>query len=339
MAAATAFILFVDLFQHLVLEVGVLVGAKYNGLAHCDVVVAFGGCSLDFVLNETLTDSLGETAFFLNGEEIFPSVLGYGIGKVFDIIGAGGGVGNLVEIRFLFEQYLLVAGNAVREIVGLLVGDVERSHGDRVGAGNGHAHGLGGGAQHVHMGIVKRFVPNRRCSMDEHLVSAVAGRMVLLHNLRPQQTCSTYFGHLHKIVGADGEAEHHILGHFFGSHAHVGKFCHKLVGGGKGEAEFLNYAGTAVLEQVAVHRKHAETGQVAVGKFDESFCQSILPFFATAEIAVVEGMFEHIEIDTSLHCLGVDALGAEILYKEFQQSHKILGAVEVYLNLGGVDVL
>lgn len=211
-ALAAALLVFLggkfDFIGHFLQEVGVLVGAEDGGAAGGDVHVTLLGYFLDFVLHIVGADGLGHAALFLHGEEELPSVLGDAVGEVFDVVTAAGGVDNLVHVALFFEEELLVAADAVAEAVARLEGDVEGVGGDAVGTGNGCAHGLGGSAEHVDVGVVDRLVPDGTGGVDKDLVAAFAGGVVLLDYLAPKQASGAYLGNFHEVVATCGEVEH-----------------------------------------------------------------------------------------------------------------------------------
>ena len=276
-------------------------------------------CGLgNLVLNKAFADSGGETALVLDGHEVLPSILGYGIGQILNIVAAGGGVDDLVQIRLLFQQQLLVACNAVAEVVGLFEGDVERSHADGVGTGDGSAHSLGGGAQHIDIRVKDRLVVSQRCGVDISLASAVARRLVLLHNLAPQHTCGAYFGNLHKVVAAGCEVEGDVLGHGGDIAALVAQLGKQLVGLGQREAKFLHDVGAGVGKQLAVHSQHAELRQVLLGIVQQLHGLGIVALFAFAESAVLQSVGKNVEVDGTLNLLGVKAVLLGHSHKELQ---------------------
>ena len=63
------------------------------------------------------------------------------------------GIGDAVQIGFLDEDGLRVAGDAPRKTIGDAERRAERQHGDRIGAANGGGKGGDGAAHDVSVGI------------------------------------------------------------------------------------------------------------------------------------------------------------------------------------------
>ena len=108
-------------------DIGELVGSEQAFLATGDVGVAFGRGLADNALNLVVVDVGEETAVLFDFEEYFPCLFGDCYGESLNIIAAAGGIDNLVEVAFLLEKELLVAGYALAEIIGGLIADIERS--------------------------------------------------------------------------------------------------------------------------------------------------------------------------------------------------------------------
>ena len=272
-----------------------------------------------------------------NVHEELPGVLGDAVGEVLYVVAAGCGVDNLVHVALFLEQQLLVAADAVAETVGLLVGDVEGVGGDAVGTGYGGRHGLGGGAEHVHVGVEDRLVPEGADGIDEHLAAAVALGFVLLHNLAPQHAGGTNLGNLHEVVAACGEVEHEVLGHLVHGEAAVGEVCHHVVGGGEGEGKFLHDAGAGVVDIAAVDSQHAEAGKVLFGKVDELDGLVVCLFLTVAVASVEQGAAVDVEVAAALCLGGVVAVGSHSLDKELEGFKHVLAAGEINLASLGVD--
>ncbi len=126
-ASAAAFALFEgDFVGSLLVEVRELVCAKQNLFASRNIFQTFFGSCFHIFLNATALDGSEESAILLNLEEAFPSLIGNVGRECLDVVRTSGRIGYFVEMRLLFEQQLLIASNAFREIVRFFVGDVER---------------------------------------------------------------------------------------------------------------------------------------------------------------------------------------------------------------------
>ena len=338
LAATAAFAIF-HLLSHLLQQVGILVGTEDGGLACGDVEVALLGGLLHLVLHISFAEGLAVAAHLLNLHEVLPGAFGNLVGEVLDIVAAGGRVSNLVKVALLFQQQLLVAGNAVAEVVGLLVGVVEGQHRDAVGTGDAGRHGLGGRTQHVDVGVVERLVPFAGGGVDEELVGAVAFGFVLFHDFAPQQAGGTDFCHLHEVGAADAEVHQDIAGGTLHLASALAQACHQLVGGGKAEAKFLHDVRACVVKQVAVDGQHAELGQVLGGVVDELFRHVEVTLFSAVELAVFQCVAEHVEIAGTFQLLGVNALALGIFNIEFQGLEIILRAHEVDAYSTDIDAV
>ncbi len=210
---------------------------------------------VDSFLKLAFVDHGHQTAIFFGFEEKFPGLIGKGSGEVFNVVGTAGGVNDLVEMRFFLQQQLLVAGNALREIGGLLVGGIERSNSDGVDAGDGGTHALSLAAQHVDIGIKNGLVVQRSMGVDDHLggtaadsvifvLATGAGGLVGCYELGPQHTGGAEFGDFHEVVRTDGEVEHNLLGDVSGGQTGFGQGAHVFVTPSQCITEFLIAIGT-----------------------------------------------------------------------------------------------
>ena len=161
-------------------------------------------------------------------------------------------------MALLVEQNLLVAGDALAEIVGMLINGIERSDHYRVDTGQSGAHGFGLAAEQVHIGIEHRHVEPRGLGVDGHLASAVALGFVLLHNLCPKLAGGTEFGNLHEVDGRNAHVELDAAGHLVGSESGVGHHGHPLVAPCQGVAQFLIDICAGVVQHHAVNTEHLQ---------------------------------------------------------------------------------
>ncbi len=106
-------------------DVGVLVGAEQNLFAAGYISVALGRSLADSALHRIIGQTGFKSALLLNFEEELPRFAGDGHGEGLHIVAAAGRIDHFVEMALLFEEELLVAGNALGKFVGALVGGVE----------------------------------------------------------------------------------------------------------------------------------------------------------------------------------------------------------------------
>ena len=319
------------LVAHLLQQVGILVGAEDGGAAGGNVHVALLGNAGHLVLHIVLADGLGHAAVRLHVKEQLPGILGDAVGEVLNIIAATGGVDNLVHVALLLQQQLLVAADAVAEAVALLEGDVEGVGGDAVGTGNGGAHGLGGGAEHVDVGVVYRFVPQRAGGIDEHLAAAVAARVVLLHHLAPQQAGGAYLGNLHEVVAASGKVEHQAGCDVVDSESEVGEVGHQVVGCSQGEAQLLHDIGARIVDVATVDGQHVKFGQVLFGVQHQLFGLGKALLLTSFEGTVEQGAAIDVVIDAAFDLGGVVAAPFHHFDEAFEGLHCVFATGEVHL--------
>ena len=71
--------------------------------------------------------SIETTVFFYSEEEV-PSLLGNRDGQILNIVRTCSWVNNFIEVRFFFQQQLLVTRHTLREFVRSIISLVERSN-------------------------------------------------------------------------------------------------------------------------------------------------------------------------------------------------------------------
>ncbi len=139
-------------------DVGVLVGTEQYFLAAGYIGVTLFARFVYCILHLAFSHELEEAALGFGIEEEFPCFAGDGYGEGFDIVTAACGVDNLVEVAFFLKQELLVACYALAESVRSLIGNVERSGGDRVDTCKCCRHRFGLAAEQVHVSVVYSLV-------------------------------------------------------------------------------------------------------------------------------------------------------------------------------------
>ena len=240
-------------------DVGVLVGAQQDFLAAGDVGVTFLAAGVDGLLYEAFVDLLEEAAVLLDVEEELPGLLCDGHGECLDVVRAAGGVDDLVHVALFLEQELLVAGDALAELVGFLVSDVEGGDCHRVNAGDGCREGLGLATQQVDVCVVDGLVETRGDGVAHHLLGAGARGVVLTYDFGPEHAGGAEFGDLHEEVRRYAHVEFDAAGNLGGVKAGVGEQCHPVGAPCQGVTQLLEDVGTGVAEHVGVYREHAQT--------------------------------------------------------------------------------
>ena len=160
-------------------------------------------------------------------------------------------------MRFVFEQQLDVAGDALRELVRLGERRVERRHLERMHAGDSRRHRLSRAAQHIDIGVVDRLVPRRGHGVGEELARAALFGVVPFDDVGPQHAGGAELGHLHKVVGGDAHRETDLAGRLVDGQPLVHQPHEVFVAGRKGEGQFLDDGRTGVRKVLARHRHHA----------------------------------------------------------------------------------
>src|SRR5512142_2663488 len=99
-----------------------------------DIGLALGTDSCDDTLDQSALESIGGTTSLFDALEEPPRHLAERIGERLDSAGACGGICHAMEIRFLDENGLCVAGDAAGERIWRAERRTERQHRHRVGA-------------------------------------------------------------------------------------------------------------------------------------------------------------------------------------------------------------
>ena len=144
------------------------------------MTVGVGG--VDGVLDGAGLGGSQEAAFFLNSEEKVPCLLGQIGGELLNEVRTSGNVYHAIEVALVLQQQLLVACDALCELGGSLVGSVEGNHNNAVHTSQSGTHGLGLGAQHVHIAVKQSLVVCGGDGADVHLGAFLAGG-ILAYNL------------------------------------------------------------------------------------------------------------------------------------------------------------
>ena len=175
----------------------------------------------------------------------------------------------------------------------------------------------------------------RSGGVHHHFASAIALRIVLLHDLSPKHASSTEFCQFHEIDSGDAHIEFDTACHFVGAEAGVGELSHPFITPRERIAKFLINVGTGVAEHFAIHRKHAQPFHRShhFKQFGSHFGDSF-KFFA-----LFESSFIRIEIDRAYKFVG-SAFLFKICHEHFSKFHHLVGAnSEIHLRNVGVDAI
>ncbi len=123
-------------------------------------------------------------------------------------------------MRFLFQQQLLIAGNAFRKFVGIFVRNIVRKNCKRIYSAQCSTHSFGLRAKHVYIGIENCFIESRCFSVNIHFGSTFtnsiysmravvfqAFTLISIHNISPKQFSCAKFGNFHKIIATHTKIE------------------------------------------------------------------------------------------------------------------------------------
>ena len=201
-----------------------------------------------------------ESAIFVHyGEEKLPALFCDSHGEMFHIVAAACGVYHLIHVALFLKQELLVAGNALRESVGLLVRHIERSNHNRVHTGHTSRESLGLAAKQVHMCVVYSLVEARCCGAHQHLGGTVALGLVLLYNQSPQHAGGAELGDFHEEVRRHAHVELDAASHLNGTAAGFGEQVEPRSTPCESIAKLLIYISTAVCKDFAVYCEATQT--------------------------------------------------------------------------------
>ena len=112
-------------------------------------------------------------------------------------------------------------------------------------------HSLGSTTQHIYIRVVGGLIPSRSASVSVQLARAVACRLILLHDIRPQKTSSAELSHLHKVVRSNGEREANLASHLIDCATLLHQPYEIVVSSCQRECQLLNDGRTSVREVVS----------------------------------------------------------------------------------------
>ena len=167
-------------------------------IARRALVARRGDARLDVPAGEALQDA----AFRFDRLELRPGRLAQRVGQRLDAAGAGGRIGDEVELAFAGHDELRVAGDAAGERVRQAMRDRVRQDRDRIGAAGGGREAGDRGAQDVGLGILRRHHAVGRFGMDCRRRGRDRAR--LLHP-RPELAQRPDLGHRQELVLIDAE--------------------------------------------------------------------------------------------------------------------------------------
>ncbi len=285
-----------------------MVRAEQHLFALGDIGKTLGEVLLNGGLYFAFRHHLVHTALLLDGEELFPCLGGNGVGEVLQIERTCRRVHYLVEMRFLFEQKLLVAGNTLGKVGRLLEGNIERRNDNLIDTCNGSRHSLRLRAQQVDIGIENSHIETARFGTDIHLGrlfegSGEYGCLVGLDNLCPQQTGGTELGNLHKVVATDTHIETNDVSGFVVRHASLGEHGHIVGTPRQCIRQLLCAVGTGVVEYHGVNSYNTIAGQ-RLGGFDYG-CNLGGYYLTGKQFAFEEHIPNGVNIDRALHVLHI----------------------------------
>ena len=317
-------------------EVGELVGAQQAFLAASHVEVTLSSGLIDLALDFTGGEESGETAIILDLVEEFPSLSGDRSGKIFDIIRTAGGVNDLIEVRLLAEEHLLISSDTFAELIRALVAAVEGKSFDRIDTCESGAHSFGHRAEEVDMRIEESLVELAGNSVNMHLASAHALGVVSLNDLRPEHTSGAELGELHEIIGRDAHIELDAAAHFNGGDTGFGHHGHPLSAPSEGITEFLSDISSGIVEHKAIYGEAAEIIDIL---YDfEEFLTDFSGILGELD-AMAEESLEGVIIDRTAERLSSAGILDELNELSSNFDSATGAARDIYFHLAEVDIL
>ena len=111
-------------------------------------------------------------------------------------------------MRLFLEQELLIACDTLREVIRLLIGNVEGLYGKRINTTQRSGHRFGLCTKEVHVRIIDGLVPSGGDSVHVDLSSLTLILVAIgAYDLSPEPACCTELSQLHEVVGSDAEDE------------------------------------------------------------------------------------------------------------------------------------
>jgi hypothetical protein len=241
----------------------VLVDADDHLLATIDARLALCRGLLDAHLRHARFDRLGHATHGLDLVDHLARLVDQRGGQALDVVGTGQRVDHLGDARLLLQHQLGVARDARREIGRQSQRLVEGVGVQRLGAAERRGHRLDGGAHDVVVGILRGQAHARGLAVGaQHQRALIVGRELLLHQRRPQQSCSAQLGHLHEEVHADGEEERQPRRELVDVETAGDRRAHVFDAVGDGVGEFLCAGRPGFLHVVAGDRDGVELRHV-----------------------------------------------------------------------------
>ena len=289
---------------------------------------------VDSVCHIIAFNSSLESTLIFGFEEQLPSHLCERHGEFFDIVWTTSRVNHLVEVTFFLEEELLVACDTFAKFVRLLVRSVEWSDGDFVNWCESCRHSLSLWTEHVYVWVKQGLAVTWSGCVHHHLASAVASRVVLLHDLSPKHTCCTEFCQFHEIYCWNAHVELDAVCHFVGGETCFGQLCHPFVTPRERVTEFLVNVCTSVAKHFAIYRENTKSLNWShnLEKFSSYLSHVVRELLAFLECSLVR-----VEVDRTNKLVGSTLL-FEVCYESLSKFYNVLRANdEVYLGVFGVN--
>ena len=113
---------------------------------------------IDNIHDVALLSLSQETTSLLDSKEQLPALLGNGVGEVLDGVRATSHVDEFVEMGLLLQQQLLVAGNTLSKLSGLLVRLIERRDDNGIDISKSCRHRLRLGTEQIDIRVEQGLV-------------------------------------------------------------------------------------------------------------------------------------------------------------------------------------
>ena len=320
-------------------QIRILVDPGQHRLALGKVGIALGRASFHGIGHGTRLDASRKAAFLLGFEEAFPCLLRQVQCQVFHIIRTGRRIDDTVEERFFLQDYLLVTGNPGRELVGGTEGFRKVGDADGVGTADSRAHGLGSGTQHIHIGVIDRFVPERGAGMDERHFAFFFLGFEAVHHIAPQQTHGPELGNFHEIIRPDRQHQGSTRCQGVDIQSLVGQFGEIVAGPIEREAHLFHVVRSGIVQGSGIDCQQTEFRQLAGILLEKLYCFLDIGIERTIKTPMQQGVMERIEINRTGHLVGRNLLLVQIFHKKAEGLGVIGRTDEMDAGPGRVDAL
>ena len=197
-------------------------------------------------------------------------------------------------------------------------------------------HSLSLRTQQVHIAIKQRLIISRGGSIDNHLASAIALWLVLLHNLSPQQACGTELSYFHEVVLAHAHIKLDALGSQVNIDTSISQLLQVLVTPSQRIAQLLNDVSTSIVECIAMNHDATEV-RIVLERLGQLRSEGQ---YGRYILALEHHLLHRVPLDRAHYLLLVVALLLPVTLQNLSQLERVaLTSHEVHLDTFAIDVL